>query len=295
MSYFQYGQDILQDVLHRAGEPITLSGAGASDYINQAKKYVQRAYYDILAYAPWPWALKDPPGILDVLKKKTNTATCTNGSTSVTLGTSISASVAGWWFEVDGEVVPYRIASHTGGTTAVTLDATYKEASVTLGACSIYKDEYDLASGCLKIWRAWNRNNPQEIVEIIYPNEMHNRFPFRSHSSISIARMTVVRDNKVRIKPWPEEDDITIEYEYTEKPTTDLAFDGGSSDIPVLPLNDRHLIADAALVMLYNEKNDQRASEIASLVSTKLNMMIRTYIAVGKARMYVRPGQGVWR
>jgi hypothetical protein len=294
MSYYEYGQDILQDVLFRNSEPTDLTGSGVSDYLDAAKRYVQRAYNDILDYAPWPWILKDPPGVLSVEAKKTNTATATQGSTSVTLGTVISSSVAGWWLEIDTEGVPYRIIAHTGGTADITLDATYKEDSVSAGACTIYKDEYDLASDCRRPWFAWDRNNPQRDIEIIQRGEMHQRFPQRSSSGIGALIMAVIRDKKVRITPWPETDDITVEYEYAVDTDTDLDWGGGATDTPLVPLRDRHVISDAATAFLMLDKNDPRAEEAAALVNPKLEMMFNTYINVGRRRRFIKRGSGIW-
>lgn len=294
MAYFEYGQDLLQDVLFRGGELTALTGQ-TSDYLTRCKQYIQRAYEDILSFAPWPWTMKSPPGILNVFAKETNTVTITQGNTSATLGTSIASSVSGWWIQVDAKLIPYRIITHTAGTTALTIDATYKESSASASACTLWKDEYDLASDCLKPWRAWDRNNPYHEINIIQPSEMLHRHTSRYLSSSSTFSITVVGNNKVRIVPWPEIDDITIEYDYTVKPTSDLTFDKATTDVPLVPLVDRHVIADAALVLLMIDKNDLRASEIASLVTNKLTFMFTTYCLIGKFRRYVPRGAGIWR
>lgn len=294
MSYYQYGQDILQDILWRAGEPNVLTGA-TSDYLTVAKQYIQRAYNDLLGYAPWPWALKHPPGVLSVLAKKTNTATIAQDATSVTLGTSIATSVAEWWLIVDSELIPYRIVAHTAGTTALTLDAAYQETAQTAGACTIFKDEYDLASDCHKIWTAWDRNNPTNTIMIVQRGELFDRNPSRYVTGSIVTEMAVIGDNLVRITPTPETNDITIEYNYTVKPASDLTFDEASGDTPLVPLVDRHVIADAALVLLMLDKNDQRAGETAQMVQNKLDMMFTTYCTQGKFRRYVKSGQGIWQ
>lgn len=294
MAYYEYGQDILQDVLFRCGEPTDLTGGTVSDYLSAAKAYVQRSYQDIIGLHPWPWALKDPPGILNVEAKKTNTATISQGGTSLTLGTSISDSVAGWWVKIDSENVPYRITAHTAGTTAITIDATYKETSASASACTIFKDEYDLASDCRKVWRAWDRNSPTRDIEVIQPGEMHQLHTRRSVSGVGSIWMSVVRDKIARLSPWPVTDDVTIEYDYTVECDTDLTFDEGTDDVPIVPAVDRHVISDAATVLLMLDKNDKRAQSIADLASGKINTMVTTYITTGKFKRYTKRGQGVW-
>lgn len=294
ITYYKYGQDILQDVLRRCGEKPDLTGV-TSDYLTRTKGYIQRSYHDFIIAAPWPWALADPPGTLNIEAKKTDTAACTQDSTSVTLGTAIDDSVEGWWFEIDSEQVPYRITSHTGGTASVTLDAGYKEDSVSAGACTIYKDEYSLSSGCWKLWRAWDRNNPNRPIDIIQQGEMHDRFTNRAISASDVLRISLIKEDKIRIAPWPVTNNITLEYEYTAKITDDLTFDETSSDELIIPTQDRHVVSDMAAILLMIDKNDQRYVDIAQIVATKYNQMIQTYIAVGEFRRYVKRGQGVWR
>lgn len=293
--YLETGQLILQDALFRAGELTTLTGV-ISDYLDEAKKFVQRTYFDVLEYAPWPWALKDPPGILTVYAKKTNTATVTRDSTAVTLGAAIASSVAGWWFQVDSQLVPYRITAHTAGATTLTLDAPYNEAAGTLITCTIFKDEYSLASDCLKPWAAWNRNKPTDRIDVIGMGEMRDRFTNRNTPAINARIMAVVKSNKVRIRPWPETDNITIEYDYTAYPSADLTFDGvAATDTPVVPLYDRQVLSDVATAQLHLLKNDPRAQELMNLVTGKLGQMVTNYLSGTKPRLYVKPGQGVWR
>lgn len=290
----EFGQEILQDVLFRAGERTDLSGTNTSDYLDVAKVFVQRAYYDVLSYAPWPWALKDPPGVLSLVPKVTGTATCTQTSTSVTLGAVIATTMAGRWFEIDEKQIPYRISAHTAGSATLTLDAAYAETSVTSGAYSIYKDEYELNTYCLRIWKAWDRNDRTRQLDIITDAEMAQLYPDRSRGTYP-RKLALVRGNKVRISPWPETDYMTIEYEYTEKPSADFTFDEtANTDTPIVPLVDRHVIADAALVMLYNVKNDTRAGDLVQMVGQKLALMQNIYVPIGKVRLYVRRGQGVW-
>lgn len=293
--YCVTGQDILQVVLMTAGEKTALTGV-TSDYLTIAKGFIQRSYYDILEYAPWPWALKDPPGILTVMAKKTNTATVTNGSTTVTLGTSIAESVAGWWFQIDDEATPYRITAHTAGTTGLTLDSSYTETNGAGLTCKIYKDEYELATHCLKVWWAWNRNDPNNPIEVINPREMHDRYTSRDRPGTDVRIMSIVKEDKARVIPYPETNDITIEYEYVEKPASELTFDGvANTDTPVVPVSDRHVIADAATALLMEIKNDPRAGDMAGMVTSKLKLMENTWVAPGKIRFYVKRGQGVWR
>lgn len=294
--YLETADLILQDVLGRAGEKTAITGSNVSDYLARAKRYVQHAYFDVLEHAPWPWALKDPPGVLTLAAKQTGTATITEGSTAVTLGATIATSMAGRWFHVDSLNVPYRITAHTAGTNALTLDAPYQEDSVSAGACTIWQDEYTLATDCLKPWAGWDRNNPASRVDIVGMSEMRDRYPNRYTPGIHARLMSVVRGNKVRIRPWPETQGVTLEYDYTVAPAADFTFDGtAATDTPVIPLIDRSILSDAATGQLMLEKNDPRAGDMVGLAKGKLAQMVATYLSGVKARLYVKPGGGVWR
>ncbi len=291
---FQYGLNILNNVLWRIRQ-LKIVDETATDYYESVMGYVQRGYYDLLSHAPWKWGLKDPPGTLDILHQKTGTVTCTQDSASVTLGATVTPSLAGWWFKIDAENVLYRISSHTAGTAAVTLDATYKEENVTLGAYTVFKDEYALVSDCLKIWRAWNRKWPSQPIKILSPEEIHNWRTDRDiyTTSTGIFEMAQIRNDKVRIYPWPYSENITVEYEYSIKPSADLTFDQTATDTPIIPIESRHVIADWALVLLASDLGDQRVSLFNGALETKLLNMKKIYIWTGKPQRHIPSGKGI--
>ena len=292
LTYYKNGADILEDVLFRSGE-LTASSGVTSNYRDAAKRYIQRRYHDIVIAQPWPWALSSTPGTLSVVAGQSNTATCTQGSASVTLGTSITSSVSGYWLEIDSKMVPYRISSHSASSVDVTLDTTYKEDSVSAGVCTIYKDEYSLASDCWKIWKAWDRNNPNVRIDIIQSGKMHDIYTSRRTSSSNTYIMSIIRNGVARITPWPVSDDITIEYEYTAKISNDLSFSSDTSDVPIIPDVDRAILSDFATADVMLDKNDPRAESILQLAMVKYQQMINTYILVGKFNKYVREGQSI--
>ena len=76
MSNYQYGKDILKDVLFRGGEKDDLI-AGSTDYLETAKKYIMRSYYDMISEYPFPSSLSNPPGVINTVGKVTGTATST--------------------------------------------------------------------------------------------------------------------------------------------------------------------------------------------------------------------------
>ena len=105
MSYLTFGLNILRYALERAGED-ELDTTG--DYYLIAKQHVTRSIVRILRAAPFPFALKTPPGILSLVAKSTGTVSSISGSTW-TLSLSIAVSQAGKKIYMDDEQVIYRI------------------------------------------------------------------------------------------------------------------------------------------------------------------------------------------
>src|SRR3972149_149153 len=91
MSYISTGLGLLQFALERAGEsPTDTTG----DYYAISKKYITRAILQVCGAAPFPWALKYPPGVLSLTAKVTGSVTLVSGTTW-TLSTTLANSQAG--------------------------------------------------------------------------------------------------------------------------------------------------------------------------------------------------------
>ncbi|MHC4608303.1 MAG: hypothetical protein ACYTAF_15440 [Planctomycetota bacterium] len=253
MANYQYGKDILEDVLFRAGEAAV---GGGSDYETPAKRYIHRVYLDFLKLHPWHYATKYPPGVFSTEARLDKTAAVTNLSTTVTLSATHATSLANFWLMDPIQGVPYRIASHTAGSANVVLDATYKE--VTNAALSVYifKDEYGLASDCLVAWRLLDRSSPEDSIEIEGIGTMHRGWPDRGmsvESTAAIEKAAYVADNIIRIAPYTVNAE-TVEYSYTPRPTV-LDFTGaGAGDTPIVAEQDRHILADWALHFVFKDK-----------------------------------------
>ncbi len=128
------------------------------------------------------YALKD----WDFLRKRTVintvagitslTANVTNNSTAVTFSsapqspTGTNVSVAGWVMIVPGAAqdadAVYRVATHTSGLTAATLDADYTDAANTAAGIRLYKDSYDLPTdtGKVLIAKRFGESLPMERI-----------------------------------------------------------------------------------------------------------------------------------
>lgn len=262
---YTYGKDIAEDAFQRAG----IQDATVTD---KMKRFVNRAYFDILMEAPWTFALKHPPGIINTLASVEDEITVTKGSATATITTdSGTTDFSGRKIWQKTQQIPYRILTHSG--TTLTLDATWKELSASSADCEIFQDEYDLASDCLRPWSFRGRNS-QIPFDPKGSINMHQQYDQETYGS-DIIDWSLIQHKKIRFKPWLKES-VTIEYLYCEEQDP-LDFTGsGSGDTPVIPSWNRAVIADRALLyQLYDwlDKEPALATRIASL-SDQINDQI---------------------
>ena len=286
---YEFGLDILNDVLVRAGEPTS-----GSEFSDQVKRYIWRGYIELLKAGPRLAAKKDPPGVISTVAKVTGTASVTEGSASVTLDATVAASMSGRKFVFDDENVPYRITAHTAGTAAVTLDATFKEDTKASAVYTIFQDEYDLATDCLIPWRFWFRGSLSRKLTFVTEDEMTSLHPTRIISTANgpVIKIGLISEKRVRIVPWTE-DAETIEYSYTIEPT-ELDYTGaGAGDTPIVEHADRYIVADYAFMMLLFDKNDERFNGMVQILNAGVrggeNFKARSY----KSRMRPRRGSSL--
>jgi len=254
---YTFGKDIAEDAFQRAG-------IHESVVTDKMKRFVNRAYFDLLQQAPWTFALKHPPGIINTLADESDSLTATEGSATATITTDSAATdFSGRKIWLDANQIPYRIITHSG--TTLTLDATWKEDSVSAGDCTIFQDEYDLASDCLRPWSMKSRNS-QLPIEFKGAIAMHQQTDPESYGQM-IIDVSLIQHKKVRFKPWLKES-VTIEYIYAEEKDP-LDFTGvDPGDTPAVPSWDRQVIADMALLLqLYDwlDKEPAHATRIQSL------------------------------
>jgi hypothetical protein len=253
---YTYGLNIAEDAFQRAGiEDSTVT--------DKMKRFVNRAYFDLLKMAEWPWALAHPPGIINTLAKVADTLTATEGSATATITTdSTVTSMAGRKIWSDVNQIPYRILTHTG--TTITLDATWKEDSVSSVDCSIFQDEYDLAAACLRPW-SFRGRNCQKPFRFSGAITHHAQWDYETYGD-SIIDVSLIQHQKVRFKPWLTEA-VTVEYLYCQQQNV-LTFTGTSpGDVPVVPLWDRHVIADMALLLQLYDWVDQAPGYSAKITA----------------------------
>ena len=143
---FVTGQDLRDFVLSHGHQTV----ASTDDYATIVEGSVLKAYWDFIQLEPWWFSMASRPGILNIEASQDVTVNSISGTT-VTLSANITATQIFKRFALKSNQVAYRIAAHTGGTAALTLDAPYVETE-TSGPGVIFQDEYAMASDALKPW-----------------------------------------------------------------------------------------------------------------------------------------------
>lgn len=287
------GLDILQAALLDAGESSSASG----EYADDGKRAVRKAYWAVLAHARWPWAMSPTPNVITTAAAVRASVQSITG-TAMTLTANLSPSVALRKVYLESNQSVYRIAAHTTGTAAITLDATYVESEVS-GAAVIFQDEYTLPTNVLRIWdplwpRGWY-DNPIPLIDKPMFEQRYGRGAWGFGSSIIEAACEIhpqafdpTSDNmirQIRIAPWSE-DAVNLEHDYTK--FHDLDFSGTDDvDTPRIPREHRSVIADLAASLLLLGKDDSKAKDYAAMGAGRLQSMMDLYLPSQKSGFYV--------
>lgn len=288
MANYDFGKDILESVLSRADE----LGIGSSDRETDAKRYIQASYISVVGEGfPWPWAKKEPPGVLTTSAEiTTGTVAVTNNSATITFSSAPSASVAGRKFFVDADGVIYRISAHTGGSATATLDSAYLGTTNAAAAYHVFQDEYDLASDFLRPFgkRFLRDMHGRYALDLIGEDELSGRYAYPGASGTVPRYATMVAEKRIRLTPWPNEA-RRYEYAYVFHPGV-LDFTGaGAGDTPIIqPAEDRIVLSFFALAHLLHDKNDDRAAGLLAAGEAKVKQMKLLGIKLNKPRIWMR-------
>ena len=243
---YDSGFAIAQAVQDRAGI--------STDKISEkTRRYVLRSYYELLMLEPWPFALKETPGVINTVESFEDEITATEGSATATITTaSTTTNCTGRKIYHNGNQKIYRITLHSAYT--LTLDATWKEDSVSGETCTVYQDEYSIAADCVRLWSFRDRTNniPIEWDGFI---GMHRELDEKFYGS-QIVHVSLMTETKVLFEPWLK-DASTVEYLYTDQ-KDDLTFEAmDASDVPVVPKWHRHILEDMAYLKTLKDWEDR--------------------------------------
>ena len=247
---FDSFENVLTDVLFRMDEVTD----GTSDFDAAARRAVIRGYHDLLNRHAWWFNRKSPPGVILTtapITARTITIAATGTSVAATLDATVTPSILNYKINPTGKNWFARITAHAAGSAALTLDAV-PETLAAGAACTIYQDEYTIASDvgvfteCMfsqEGWRIYFWDEERLRREYIDP-------PNQGWPPRAFCRLT---DTRIRLSTYP--DAIRrIEYPYGIR-QPDPSGTGGL----VIPQNYRWMLADAALYFAYLLKSDKRA------------------------------------
>lgn len=273
--------DIIADVLFRAGEPTD----GTSDFYAQTIKNLNRAYRDIWTGGgavlsgesePWLWLKKDPPGVLILNPVISGTCLVTNNSATVTLSAVQATSLVGRFFKVDSHPDVFRVQAHSGGTAAVTLDSVFTGPTTGAAAYNAMKLEYDLATDALRIiapMRVYAQGKFEvDGVDLV---SLERDYPLAFIDSGAPDKFALVSESKIRFNRSggiTATELMRLEYDYLQRPAIELADD---STQPLIPLEQRQVLADLTLFYLLTDKSDLRAGDIGTMAKAGLMSMIK--------------------
>lgn len=170
MANFRTTADILDSILSKSGEVTN----GNSAYETRALDYLNRIYHSIIAGGnefnievdePWVWAKNPEPIILELQPKfDTGTVTLTNGSSAGTFSSAPTDSLQGWFIKIDNRAGVFKIATHTAGATAFTINGAYDNTTGATLGFECFKLDYDLVPSYITIDSTNNKLDFEETA-----------------------------------------------------------------------------------------------------------------------------------
>lgn len=259
----------------------TSTDSTGSDHLIDAKLSINKAYWEICGLKSWRWARKRKQfastGKLDV------TASTISGAT-VTLSAVVTPSVAGRKFFMETDGIPCRIASHTAGSATLTLETSYV-GTATSGNGTIFLDEILIATDILAYPLITELHWGDEIL-VIPEGEALSEFPRNIYGAPRAQYATFITEDTLRLMPWTY-DARLFECAYNYRPAA-LDFTGvDPGDTPIIPQDNRIVIMQRALEMIYSDKRDGRLANIQREVKETLSNMSSSESTFNKPRIHI--------
>jgi hypothetical protein len=317
MGYLETTADLIKDALAKSGEKPDNTSPHYADVV----KYLNLIHEKILSGGnefdtnlaePWSWAKARYPAALILEPAFTDgSIALTQDSSAGVFSSAPVTSQEGKWLKVGDRPEYYRIAQHTAGLAAFTLDSAYADDTGTGLSFKAIKLEYELDAanilrqiGPMRTQRSQCvDNNKEGQIESLDNKSFNERFPFKdlqedvpTHFTIifssqnSSSRKIIVRFNKYpKIK-------MRVEYDYIEVPA-DLTDDANS--IPLVPRNQREVLCFCVAHKVLVDKEDSKADYYLKAAKSGLQGMVnenrKTYTqpSTSAGQFYPRPSQAV--
>ena len=255
-----------------------------SDWISEIDDAINQAFFDLNARHPFYWNLGTRPGTILTVAQITN-LTLTIAATGSAVAGTLSAAPAGSVSILNRKIRPSgvnwiaRVTAHTGGGTAITLDAV--PATIAAGtACTIFQDEVALASDFGYFNDGlWSQDG--NFIEVWDLERLLGAYPDAPSAGWPPAAAAISADQRIRFSTYPTTIQ-RLEYYYVIREASLTA--GGSTTLTT-PEHLRWVIAYGALYYAYLFKSDKRAG----LFQKEFERGIETAISFDRR---VRTGMG---
>lgn len=297
MTNYTTNDDLIADVLFRAGEPVST----LSDYYDAAIRYLNRVYHslwrggaDLLPHVNevWPWARLTYDASL-VLKKRYESGliTAVNGSDAIVFSSAPSVSLDFFHLYIENEPI-YRIVNHSAGSVNATIQEGWLGDSGTY-AYEVGRFDYELPSDVLFMTGGF-RYGETEIGQM-QPETLARKYPLENWNEGIPSAFAIIGLNAtntafmVRFSHCGELDkDVRLTYRYNRE----LADIEAGSDEILIPREYRNVVCDWALYFLLLDKEDGRAATVLQMATASLMAMVmsnkRSDALAGNA---ARPGR----
>jgi hypothetical protein len=290
-------QDIVSQALRFAGEVTDpLPAVTASEYRPKALEYVNRLYlacvaggneFDVEMAEPFPWAISQTPGILNLRPGIDVIASLAQGALNGTLSTAPvdqygnQVSIQGSFIQFENYSDMYIVTSHIAGQTAFTVDASYLNPTQTNSNASVYFLNYTIGPNILRLttsMRLYQIQDRQSNGEIIGSDlsAMRREFPIsylqtRYPDRFCITGQDTLGNFNIQINTNPL-DYARVEYDWVPVPT--LLTDDANNQ-PLVPLQHRMALAYGAASLILQDKNDTRSDKYYKLTQDALSSMVK--------------------
>lgn len=294
---YRYTSDLLDAALFNANEATD----GTSDFEAKALEYLNRAYRSLILGGDefvetqeqdWWWLRKS--AYLITTTQEEGEITVTQLSTVASFTAAPATSMAGRHLRTSDTDI-YKIATHTAGQNACTLDAPYTGASGAK-AYTAFQLEYDLAADFLKPldpMRCYRAGAGGEYRIFGIDNDvMEKDWPLSQIDAGSPSRYTQMDEDTIRFNRYATTP-MRIDYDYIYLPE-DLT--AGANEEPVVPLINRKVLSDITATFILMDKDDNKASSMSMVAKKGIEAMVKANRAkwgrTGKpGHIYARQGK----
>lgn len=305
MANSRFTSELLDEALFDAREPTD----GTSDYENEVVRYCNRAYraiqlggseFDKALNEEWWWLRSALPGVITLQPRlASGTIAVTNASATATFSgvptPAIDSDVTGWYLKVDDRSDIFRISSIA--STLATLDSVYTGDTDATATFRLFKLDYTLATTVLRVMsKMAGYADGEYAIEGMEEDSMKRDYPLALTEAGMPTAFAHIGEREVRFNRYggtANGDLRRIDFDFLERPA-DLT--DSASEEPVIPLEYRHLLADATAYFLLLEKDDDRAAHVLQRVQGGLGAMAKEHRArinrLGDLRGKIQPRQG---